>query len=226
VTQLVHLERPAAGAPGGALVLLHGRGADEGDLDRHDDGEGQPEPRRAGTAPESHGDDPQDRQHLEHVARRVAEHHPRDPVAGAGWPNAAHELLDALASRGHRHEQQEHEQRFASPLRQEEPDHESEPDDDERDVRRFRYRVPDVRPAIPATGQSEQRLIEREDDLARHGHGQGHQAGKAHDCDEQPTHVRLPGPRVVRPAIVGRAMGHAGYWDVLPWIAFHGRRAQ
>ena len=32
MTQLVHLERPAAGEPEGALVLLHGRGADEGDL--------------------------------------------------------------------------------------------------------------------------------------------------------------------------------------------------
>lgn len=32
MTELVHLERPAAGAPEGALVLLHGRGADEGDL--------------------------------------------------------------------------------------------------------------------------------------------------------------------------------------------------
>ena len=32
MTELVHLERPAAGEPEGALVLLHGRGADEGDL--------------------------------------------------------------------------------------------------------------------------------------------------------------------------------------------------
>jgi len=32
VIELVHLERPAAGEPEGALVLLHGRGADEGDL--------------------------------------------------------------------------------------------------------------------------------------------------------------------------------------------------
>jgi len=31
-TELRHLERPAAGAPAGALVLLHGRGADEYDL--------------------------------------------------------------------------------------------------------------------------------------------------------------------------------------------------
>lgn len=30
--ELVHLERPAAGEPDGALVLLHGRGADEHDL--------------------------------------------------------------------------------------------------------------------------------------------------------------------------------------------------
>ena len=32
MTELGHLERPATGAPEGALVLLHGRGADEGDL--------------------------------------------------------------------------------------------------------------------------------------------------------------------------------------------------
>jgi phospholipase/carboxylesterase len=32
VTQLVHRLRPAAGQPRGALVLLHGRGADENDL--------------------------------------------------------------------------------------------------------------------------------------------------------------------------------------------------
>jgi phospholipase/carboxylesterase len=32
VTELVHRVRPAAGEPAGALVLLHGRGADESDL--------------------------------------------------------------------------------------------------------------------------------------------------------------------------------------------------
>ena len=32
MTELVHRVRPAAGEPRGALVLLHGRGADENDL--------------------------------------------------------------------------------------------------------------------------------------------------------------------------------------------------
>ena len=32
IETLRHLERPAAGEPEGALVLLHGRGADEHDL--------------------------------------------------------------------------------------------------------------------------------------------------------------------------------------------------
>ena len=98
--------------------------ADEDDLHDHEHDEEGGEPTVARRAPEAERDHAQDREALEDVARRIAVHDARDPVAVAGRTLAGRQLLHALAAGRDRHEDGDREDRLAVAVVPQQPDHE------------------------------------------------------------------------------------------------------
>jgi hypothetical protein len=144
------------------------------------------------------------------VTRRVAVDDARDVGVGAFGSRPGDELLDALAARGHRDQQDEHDEGLAPSTGEEEPADHPDPDDDQRDVGRFGEKPPERRPCTPGARLVQPWLVEWQRRPSRDEDRQGDETEHTEQRDHEPWRGMGRGrPRFIRatglfPIEVGR----------------------